>query len=65
MKKETSKSYAKTGIYANTEKESRPCLKCKEEFMSWGPGNRFCAPCRERAQDHKSYKVNFKSNYYG
>lgn len=24
----------------------RKCLKCGAKFLSWGPGNRMCGPCR-------------------
>lgn len=28
------------------ESTPRPCLCCAREFMSTGPGNRMCGPCR-------------------
>ncbi len=26
----------------------RPCLKCGEQFMSFGVGNRICKKCKDR-----------------
>jgi hypothetical protein len=25
----------------------RTCLRCRDPFKSWGPGNRICVPCRD------------------
>lgn len=32
--------------FAQAEKNYRPCMCCKNFFMSTGPGNRMCSRCR-------------------
>lgn len=32
------------------ETTERKCLRCKEPFQSWGPGNRLCELCRDVAR---------------
>ena len=31
--------------------KDRTCLRCDATFLSWGPGNRICGPCREKEDD--------------
>lgn len=35
----------------------RPCLCCRRDFDSDGPGNRLCAPCRVRVADVSPYAL--------
>lgn len=35
----------------------RPCLRCRREFDSVGPGNRLCEPCRVKSADASPYAV--------
>lgn len=38
----------KHALSPKTEKRKpRPCMRCQALFMSDGPGNRHCNPCRE------------------
>jgi hypothetical protein len=32
------------------ESTPRPCLCCNREFLSTGPGNRMCGPCRNASK---------------
>jgi hypothetical protein len=34
--------------YVKPAEQQRPCLRCRQQFMSHGPGNRLCGACRTR-----------------
>lgn len=34
--------------YVRPAEQERPCLRCRQPFMSHGPGNRLCSDCRAR-----------------
>lgn len=34
--------------YVRPGERERPCLRCRQPFMSHGPGNRLCCHCRTR-----------------
>lgn len=36
---------------ANVENALRKCISCGVEFLSAGPHNRMCTPCRSKAAD--------------
>lgn len=35
----------------------RPCLRCRQPFLSDGPGNRMCGPCKTKLADASPYAV--------
>jgi len=38
------------GVPKEKIKKKRDCMRCKRPFMSQGPGNRLCEPCRKYAE---------------
>lgn len=39
------------------ETTRRPCLRCRRDFDSHGPGNRLCEPCRTKSADASPYAL--------
>ena len=51
-KKATPSKYI-TKTLADQQPKYRPCLGCEKEFLSLGPGNRFCAKCKRKMDDRR------------
>lgn len=51
--------YARTGWSDDPDPKAaahkRPCITCREKFVSEGPHNRMCERCRHHAKAHETY----------